>query len=62
MGAGRELVGWSVRLPDGREVTQIHGIGNNQGDANRIAAQWLRNNGYGVSGEGYEVVPLWGEA
>ena len=62
MGAGRELVGWSVRLPDGREVTQIHGIGNSQADANRIAAGWLRQNGYGVSGEGYEVVPLWGEA
>ncbi len=62
LGRGRELIGWSVRLPSGEEVTQIHGIGNNQGDANRIAAGWLRQNGYGVSGEGYEVVPLWGEA
>ena len=59
---GREFVGWSVRLPTGEEVSQIHGIGNNQGDANRIAAQWLRDNGYGVSGEGYEVVPIWREA
>ncbi len=62
LGRGRELIGWSVRLPSGEEVTQIHGIGNNQGDANRIAAGWLRQNGYGVSGEGYEVVPLWREA
>ncbi len=62
LGAGRELIGWSVRLPSGEEVTQIHGIGNNQGDANRIAAEWLRNNGMGVSGEGFEVVPLWREA
>jgi hypothetical protein len=61
-GAGRELIGWRVLLPTGEEVTQIHGIGNNQGDANRIAAEWLRQNGYGVSGEGYEVVPLWREA
>jgi hypothetical protein len=62
IGAGRELIGWRVLLPTGEEVTQIHGIGNNQGDANRIAAEWLRQNGYGVSGEGYEVVPLWREA
>jgi hypothetical protein len=61
-GVGRELVGWRVLLPTGEEVTQIHGIGNNQGDANRIAAEWLRQNGYGVSGEGYEVVPVWREA
>ena len=62
LGAGRELIGWRVLLPSGEEVTQIHGIGNNQGDANRIAAGWLRQNGYGVSGEGYEVVPMWREA
>ena len=62
LSAGRELVGWSVRLPNGREVTQIRGIGNNQGDANRIAADYLRQNGMGVSGEGFEVVPVWREA
>ena len=55
----RELEGWSVRLSNGREVTQIRGIGNNQGDANRIAADWLRQNGYGVSGEGFNVTPIW---
>ena len=62
LGAGRELVGWSVRLPDGQEVAQFHGIGNNQGDANRIAADYLRQQGMGVSGEGFEVVPIWREA
>lgn len=55
----RELEGWSVRLSNGREVTQIRGIGNNPGDANRIAADWLRQNGYGVSGEGFQVTPIW---
>jgi len=50
LGRGRELLGWSVRLPSGEEVTQLRGIGNNQGDANRIAADWLRNNGYGCDG------------
>jgi hypothetical protein len=59
--APRELRGWKIVLPNGREVHQFTGIGNNQGDANRIASEWLRNNGYGVSGEGYEVVPVWGE-
>jgi hypothetical protein len=33
-------------------------VGNNQSDANRVAAQWLRNNGRGVSGEGFEVYPI----
>ena len=59
--AQRELRGWKIVLPNGKEVHQFTGIGNNQGDANRIASEWLRNNGYGVSGEGYEVVPVWGE-
>ena len=49
---------WRVLLPTGEEVHRFSGIGNNQGDANRVAAQWLRNNGYGVSGEGFEVIPV----
>jgi hypothetical protein len=61
-GAGREFAGWRVLLPTGEEVYRFSGVGNSQGDANRIAAEWLRNNGMGVSGEGYEVVPLWREA
>jgi hypothetical protein len=60
--ANRTLVGWSVRLPTGEEVTQFRGIGNNQGDANRIAADYLRQRGMGVSGEGFEVVPIWDDA
>ena len=48
---------WKVMV-NGREVWRFRGVGNNQADANRIAAQWLRDNGQGVSGEGYEVVPV----
>ena len=62
MGAGREFAGWKVLLPNGREVYRFSGVGNSQADANRIAADWLRSNGMGVSGEGYEVVPVWNEA
>jgi hypothetical protein len=59
---GREFAGWRVLLPTGEEVYRFSGVGNSQADANRIAAEWLRNNGRGVSGEGYEVVPVWREA
>jgi hypothetical protein len=52
---------WKI-LVNGQEVHRFGGIGNNQGDANRIAAAWLRNNGMGVSGEGFEVYPVMGEA
>jgi hypothetical protein len=48
---------WKVMV-NGQEVWRFRGVGNNQADANRIAAQWLRDNGMGVSGEGYEVVPV----
>jgi len=48
---------WKI-LVNGEEVHRFSGIGNNQSDANRVAAQWLRNNGQGVSGEGFEVVPI----
>ena len=61
-GAGREFAGWRVLLPTGEEVYRFSGVGNSQADANRIAAEWLRNNGMGVSGEGFEVVPVWREA
>jgi hypothetical protein len=65
-GAGRELVGWSVRLENGQEVTQLRGIGNNQGDANRIAREWMLRQPAAFlrqhQGEGVEVVPIWGEA
>jgi hypothetical protein len=52
---------WKI-LVNGQEVHRFGGIGNNQGDANRVAAAWLRNNGMGVSGEGFEVYPVMGEA
>jgi hypothetical protein len=48
---------WKVMV-NGQEVWRFRGVGNSQADANRIAAQWLRDNGQGVSGEGYEVVPV----
>ncbi len=56
--AGNSFSGqWKV-LVNGEEVWRFRGVGNSQADANRIAAQWLRDNGMGVSGEGYEVVPV----
>ena len=51
---------WKVLLPNGREVYRFSGVGNSQSDANRVAAFWLRQNGYGVSGEGFEVLPVMG--
>jgi len=52
---------WKV-LVGGQEVYRFGGIGNSQADANRIAAQWLRTNGQGVSGEGFEVYPVMDES
>jgi hypothetical protein len=51
---------WKVLLPSGEEVYRFRGVGNSQSDANRVAAFWLRQNGYGVSGEGFEVLPVMG--
>jgi len=51
---------WRVLLPSGEEVYRFYGAGNNQGDANRVAADWLRRNGMGVSGEGFAVLPVMG--
>jgi len=48
---------WKI-LVNGEEVHRFSGVGNNQADANRVAATWLRNNGMGVSGEGFEVYPI----
>jgi len=48
---------WKV-LVNGEEVYRFSGVGNSQSDANRVAATWLRNNGRGVSGEGFEVYPI----
>ena len=52
---------WKV-LVGGQEVYRFGGVGNSQADANRIAAAWLRQNGQGVSGEGFEVYPVMDES
>lgn len=52
---------WRIMV-NGEEVHRFGGIGNVQADANRVAAQWLRDNGRGVSGEGFEVVPVMSES
>ena len=52
---------WKV-LVNGQEVYRFGNIGNSQADANRIAAAWLRQNGQGVSGEGFEVYPVMDES
>jgi hypothetical protein len=58
-GVGQWNGQWKV-LVGGEEVYRFGGVGNSQADANRIAAQWLRTNGQGVSGEGFEVYPVMG--
>jgi hypothetical protein len=35
---------WVIRDSEGRELHKFGGIGNNQADANRVAAQWARDN------------------
>jgi len=40
LGAGQELVGWTIKV-GGQPVHTLSGIGNNQGDANRIAREWM---------------------
>ena len=54
---GGEFTGWwKVVTPNGVTIHRFNGIGNNQGDANRIAMEWLRNHPeYFVAGT--EVVP-----
>lgn len=51
---------WKVLDPDGEEVYRFNGVGNSQADANRVAADWMRNNGnYNA---GFDVIPVMGEA
>ena len=47
---------WKV-LADGQEVYRFSGVGNAQRDANRVAIQWLRDNGYD-QGTDIEVLPI----
>ena len=54
--AGGFTGAWKV-MADGREVHRFSGIGNVQRDANRVAIQWLRDNGYD-QGTDIEVLPI----
>lgn len=55
--AGGEFTGnWIVTNAAGNEVYRFGGIGNSQGDANRVASQWLRDQGL-TSATGFDVVP-----
>ena len=47
---------WKV-MADGQEVYRFSGVGNAQRDANRVAIQWLRDNGYD-QGTDIEVLPI----
>jgi hypothetical protein len=56
--AGGAFTGaWKVLDADGNEIYRFSGIGNNQSDANRVAVNWLRNNGY-EHGTDISVVPI----
>ena len=48
---------WKIIDADGNEMHRFSGIGNNQRDANRVATQWVQNNGYAYGTE-IEVVPV----
>jgi len=54
--AGGFTGAWKV-LADGQEVHRFSGVGNVQRDANRVAIQWLRDNGYD-QGTDIEVLPI----
>jgi hypothetical protein len=52
---------WQIIDNDGNEMHRFSGIGNNQRDANRVATQWVQNNGYAYGTE-IEVVPVMSES
>jgi predicted GNAT family acetyltransferase len=52
---------WKIIDNDGNEMHRFSGIGNNQRDANRVATQWVQNNGYAYGTE-IEVVPIMSES
>jgi len=54
--AGGFTGAWKV-MADGQEVYRFSGVGNAQRDANRVAIQWLRDNGYD-QGTDIEVLPI----
>lgn len=56
--AGGAFTGaWKILDANGNEIYRFSGIGNNQSDANRVAVNWLRNNGY-EHGTDISVVPI----
>jgi len=48
---------WKIVDADDRELYRFSGIGNNQADANRVAALWMRDNGHDNT-EGLHVLPV----
>jgi hypothetical protein len=52
---------WKIIDNDGNEMHRFSGIGNDQRDANRVAIQWVQNNGYAYGTE-IEVVPIMSES
>ena len=51
---------WKVLDADGNELYRFSGVGNVQSDANRVAVQWMRSNGYDQSTD-ISVVPIMSE-
>lgn len=60
-GSGTFSGTWRVVNPDGEELYRFSGVGNNQGDANRVALDWLRRNPRHMQ-TGVEVVPVMTES
>jgi len=55
---GGEFTGaWKIVDSDGNELHRFSGIGNQQRDANRVATQWLTDNGYSY-GTDVTVLPI----
>ena len=52
---------WKIIDNDGNEMHRFSGVGNNQRDANRVATQWVQNNGYAY-GTDISVVPVMSES
>jgi hypothetical protein len=52
---------WRVLDADGNELYRFSGVGNVQSDANRVAVQWMRSNGYDQSTD-ISVVPIMSES
>ena len=48
---------WKIVDSDGNELHRFSGIGNQQRDANRVATQWLTDNGYSY-GADVTVLPI----